>query len=303
MKTFQNILLLSILIYGLAMKQNLLSLIILLIICYTILEIIIQIFFSVNTLKSKFFGSNFNETGSPCVFINFKAKIDKVEKVMKEYNEKHPDKKITLDIFCMRGLGNALNKHISYGNISLGNFTNLDYVDVTIFKNYEGKAIYDTIRKCNVKKIPELNEEIKKNKKIRIEEFDKNNKFFQNYSKYLPSFLVNFFLETLHFISYSLEINFFGYEKQKFGNAVFVPYQKGSYKKIYLPMTKRINSCVVVSMGEVMETPFYKENGEIGIERIINFSLTCDHRVGDGSALITEIPRFREVFKNPEKFM
>lgn len=304
MKTLLRILLLSVLIFAITIKRDLLSIILSILFIYTIIELIIQIINSSNSLKFKFFQSNYSQAGNPLVFFNTNVKVDKVEKFMKEYNKKNPEKKINFEVMVLRGLGNSFHENKCYGNISFGCFTNLDNVDITIIKNYEGREIYQTVRNVNHRKISDLNEEIVKNKNLLIEDFDKNKKNFDSFSKYLPGFLVKLYLQIFHFFSYSVKINFFDYQKNNFGNAIlFSTMEKGSFRKLYLPMTKRINSAVILIMNEIQEVVFYKENGEIGIERMFKFSLTADHRNGDAHNLSDLVTNFKKVFENPEQYI
>ena len=304
METLFKILLTSISIYAYLKKQELLFLILTLIILYTIIELLVALKSSKNTLKSKIFNSNFNETGNPLCFFNILVKTEKVEKFIKEYNKKNFDNKIDLELFALRAMGSSLDKDKSYGNIAFENFTNLESVDITMVKSYKGKEILHCVRNCNGKKISDINDEIKKKKNKLIQEFEKKQLFFDSYSKYLPSFLIKLYLDFLNFFSYSLFIDFFGYEKNHYGKGFFFPsLNKGSLENLYLPLSMRLNSCVAVFMNDIKEIPCIKKNGDFGVERILELSMTGDHKHADGSNLISLVPNFKKVFENPEEYI
>ena len=304
MNTIFKILLLSILIYSYIKKPEILKITSILIIIYTIIEYITFLKFSKNSLKSKFLKSNFIETGNPITFFNLSVKTKKVENFIKNYNEKNPTKKISLEIFGLRAMGNSLNLDKSYGNLSFGNFTNLNKVKITMVKKYDKKEIFHTIENCNNKKISEICSEIKISKKKKFSEFKNLEKFSKKFSKFLPGFLIKFYIDFINFFIYSLNINFFSYKKRNYGKGFFFPNSKKiCLQNLYLPLSSKFNSCVAVFMKDIRVLPCILENGEIGYERILDFQMTGDHKHADGSNLASLIPNFKKVFQNPELFV
>lgn len=204
-------------------------------------------------------------------------------------------------------MANCLEKNSSFGNISFDNFHILEKIDISMnnWNREKNMNILPVIRNCNNKKILEIYNDLKKKKKNLFDEFKlKKTNLLVKFSKYLPTIFIKYYIDFLNFFSYSLSIDFFGYEKDKFGKAFFFSSQnRGSFEKIYLPCSKKLNTCFIIFMNKIKDIPCIKENGDFGVERILNLSMTADHRYGDGSVLIPMVSKFNKVFENPEEFV
>ena len=305
MKILFYLLLTSLAIYSYTKRPELFNIIKYLIIFYTILEFLTRIVSpkTKNTLKSKIFYSNWNSTGDTRAYFNVTVKTKKVEDFILEYNKKNPEKKLTVKHFGMKCLAMAIYKNRSFGQYSFGNFTNLDNVDLTVYKSYKQKEVFHIIRNCSGKSIEEIRDDLKNTKKKILEKFDKREKLI---SKYIPTFLIKAFVDFLILISYSLKIDipFFDYKKMNFGKAYFIAYEKDfSLNQLYMPFSHHVQAQVVVVMKKIKDEPVFLEDGTIGVERRLDFCATSDHRNGDGSDLMSLIPNFKQVFQNPEKFV
>ena len=291
--------LLGTLIYAYLLEKNLLNIIILLIIFYTIIEYLIRLK-SENTLKTKVTFCNWDDTGNPSVFLNVEVDIDNCLNFLEKYNKEN-NKNLNLKHLTLKALGYGFNNDITYGKISLGNFISTESIDVSIFEKINKKIFYTTIRNCNNKNIKVLNQEFEN---IEKKNFYDDNIFFEKI-KYLPDFISDITFKLLTHLSYDLNLSipFLNYKKDHFGQILFYPSRKNNMTNFNLPLYANFKSFATVVMNNIKKEPILKDNGELSYKNVLKFCLTFDHRFGDGSSMIDVLPRFKEVFENPEKFL
>lgn len=298
--------LLGSIIYAITLQKALFNIFLTLVILYTIIEYLIRLK-SENTLKTKMTFCNFNDTGNPSVFLNDEIDVDIALNFIKKYNNKENSKKeenfnkLSLEIITLKALGNAFNNDITYGKICLGNFIMTKSVDICVLEKIEKKLFSTIMRNCNNRKIEDINAEFKNREKKNF--YDDH--FFFEKIKNFPNFVFDLIFKILTILSYDLNLSipFFNYKKDNFGQILFFPAGKNCMSFLNLPLFSNFKSFATIVMNNVKQVPIIKENGELGVKNVLGLCLTFDHRFGDGSSIIEVLPKFKEVFDNPEKFI
>jgi pyruvate dehydrogenase E2 component (dihydrolipoamide acetyltransferase) len=120
----------------------------------------------------------------------------------------------------------------------------------------------------------------------------------------IPFMLMNFFLKTISFLMYALNLNmeWAGMPKDPFGGVTVTNVGSLGLDVAYVPLVPYSNVPIFVAPGAVMDAPVV-ENGQVIAGKVMNLSASFDHRFIDGFHASVLARTVKEMLENPfERF-
>ena len=88
--------------------------------------------------------------------------MDKIDKILKEHNEKNPKKRITYTHIALKSLGYGMKQFRYVGWYSFGNFKKIDFIRLSVIVDIEGKNLMNLlVDNCDKISITEIAGQIK----------------------------------------------------------------------------------------------------------------------------------------------
>ncbi len=130
---------------------------------------------------------------------------------------------------------------------------------------------------------------------------DKELESTRNLFKSIPYFFLNIFLNTIGFLSFTLnlDLRFLGMPKDPFGSVMVTNVGSLGLEEAYVPLVPYSRVPLLLAMGAVREEPVV-EDGEIQVRKTMRVFATFDHRILDGSHAAKMSKNLKAWFENPE---
>ncbi len=121
--------------------------------------------------------------------------------------------------------------------------------------------------------------------------------------KKIPFFLMNFFLEMLSFLMYTLNINmaWAGMPKDPFGSATITNVGSLGLDVAYVPLAPYTNVPIFVAPGAISDEPVV-EDGKVVPGKVMRINASFDHRYIDGFHAGVLAKTMREAMERPFEF-
>jgi pyruvate dehydrogenase E2 component (dihydrolipoamide acetyltransferase) len=142
-----------------------------------------------------------------------------------------------------------------------------------------GVTIYDVPDKSLAEIADEVQEKVDRVRKRKDPALEKSRGMF----RFIPYFMLNFFLRMLAFFSYTLNLNlkFMGVPNDPFGSVMITNIGTMGLEMAYVPLVPFSRVPILLATGAVRETPLVEE-GEVVIRKVMKVNATFDHRFIDG---------------------
>ncbi len=224
----------------------------------------------------------------PSIYGTMRIRADKLADYIEKFRAKY-DKHLTLTHIVAKTIAKALaecpdaNAILRMNKIHLRK--NVD-ISLLVLMEFEGKKdlsackIADIDKKSLVEIVDETEERVAK---IRARK-DKELEGTRQSMRLIPAMWMNFFLKTLAFLLYALNLNlkWAGLPKDAFGGAVVTSIGSIGLEIGYVPLVPYSRVPIWVAPGAMRDEPVV-ENGEIIIGKVFDLNVTFDHRIIDGS--------------------
>ena len=121
--------------------------------------------------------------------------------------------------------------------------------------------------------------------------------------EFLPAFLLKLVFAVQEFFAYGLIVNptWIGVPKDRFGSFMVSNIGALGLERGLIPLSPYTRCPTIIRIGKPREAPVVRD-GELQVERVVNISMTFDHRYADGAQGALVMRRFEKIFANPEGF-
>jgi pyruvate dehydrogenase E2 component (dihydrolipoamide acetyltransferase) len=161
-----------------------------------------------------------------------------------------------------------------------------------------GATLYDVDQKTLLDLVDEFERKVELVRARKDPALEKTRNTFQ----WIPSLLLNFFLRTLSFFSYTLNLNlsWAGIPKDPFGSLMITNVGSLGLDHAYVPLVPYSRVPILLALGSVRDVPIV-ENGEVVVRKRMKINATFDHRIIDGyhAAVMSRV--IHAWFEHPEK--
>jgi len=225
----------------------------------------------------------------PSVYGTMELPMDKAMDYIQEFREK-TGKRLTVTHLLARAVAEALkrcpdaNAILRFNRIYLrkriGVFMQVVMTDEGEDKiDLSGVTIYDVADKSLAELADEVQEKVDVVRKRKDPALEKSRNSF----RFVPFFLLNFFLKFLSFLSVTLnlDLRWMGIPQDGFGSIMITNIGTLGLDLAYVPIVPWSRVPMLLATGEVQERPMV-EDGEIVIRKTMKVSATFDHRIIDG---------------------
>jgi len=183
-----------------------------------------------------------------------------------------------------------------------------DNIDVFVQVFWEEKGKPDLsgakIRDAHKKSIEQIAQELNdQTQKIREGE-DPNLKQSKISLKFLPPFLLKWFMKCLAYLSYdlNLRLGFLKLPPDPFGAAMITNVGMFGVKVAWAPLVPFSRTPIVFVVGEITEQPVV-EKGQVVAKPIVKITATVDHRIIDGYKAGQAGSYLKNLLENPEQLI
>ena len=271
--------------------------------------IFVNIFLKNNktTIFQKFRISEYQDSGDPTAFAKLDVPLDKIDKILSEYNKKNPLKRITYSHIGLKAMGLALKEIQGCGKHSFGNFIEAEDNELSssLIVNIENKNIMNlTVNDCYNNSLKDIAAqmkgkigEMKKNKDPRV-------KRQMNIIRMIPSFIVHLVILFSGFITYNLGLDFkpFKLKRHNFGFGVITNVTGFDVSDVIPAHINLLRDVLVMIISNPVVKPFV-ENGKIVKRKVVKVNLAFDPRFGKGACFLNAINKVKEVWMDPFKYL
>ena len=225
----------------------------------------------------------------PSVYGTMELPMDRAMEYIKEFREK-TGKRLTVTHLIARAVAEALkrcpdaNSILRFNRIYLrkriGVFMQVVMTDEGEDKiDLSGVTIYDVADKSLAELADEVQEKVDVVRKRKDPALEKSRNSF----RFVPFFLLNFFLKFLSFLSVTLnlDLRWMGLPKDGFGSIMITNIGTLGLDQAFVPIVPWSRVPMLLATGEVQERAVV-EDGEIVIRKMMKISATFDHRIIDG---------------------
>ncbi len=225
----------------------------------------------------------------PSVYGTMELPMDKAMDYIQEFREK-TGKRLTVTHLLARAVAEALkrcpdaNAILRFNRIylrkTIGVFMQVVMTDEGEDKiDLSGVTIYDVADKSLAELADEVQEKVDVVRKRKDPALEKSRNSF----RFVPFFLLNFFLKFLSFLSVTLnlDLRWMGIPQDGFGSIMITNIGTLGLDLAYVPIVPWSRVPMLLATGEVQERPMV-EDGEIVIRKTMKVSATFDHRIIDG---------------------
>jgi len=119
----------------------------------------------------------------------------------------------------------------------------------------------------------------------------------------LPVWLLKIVFGIQEFFGYTLNWNLekLGIPRDRFGSFILSNIGALGLERGLIPLSPYSRCPVIVGLGKPREAAVVR-NGEVKAERVVNVSMTFDHRIADGAQGALVLRRLEKIFARPEGF-
>lgn len=225
----------------------------------------------------------------PSVYGTMELHMDNAMDYIQRFREA-TGKRITVTHLLARATGEVLrqtpdaNAILRYNRVYLrkrvGVFMQVAMTDEGSDKiDLSGVTIYDVPDKSLIEIADEVADKVEKVRARKDPALEKTRGMF----RFIPYFLLNFFLKTIAFFSYTLNLNlkFLGVPQDPFGSVMITNIGTLGLDMAYVPIVPYSRVPILLATGSVRETPVVVD-GEVTIRKVMKINATFDHRFIDG---------------------
>ncbi len=225
----------------------------------------------------------------PSVYGTMELPMDRAMEYIQDFREK-TGKRVTVTHLIARAVAEALNKcpdanailrfNRIYLRKRIGVFMQVVMTDEGSDKiDLSGVTIYDVADKSLGEICDEVQEKVDVVRKRKDPALEKSRNSF----RFVPYFLLNFFLKFLSFLSVTLnlDLRWMGIPQDGFGSIMVTNIGTLGLDQAFVPIVPWSRVPMLLATGEVRERPMV-EDGEVVIRKQMKISATFDHRLIDG---------------------
>ena len=254
--------------------------------------------------KLQFYNSNFHDSGYPPLKLKFEINLSKIESFLTSYNKKNPLKRLTKTHIALKSLGEGLKK-LKNGYLTFGNFKNNKETNISLVINVDKTNITMLkVHNCQKNTIKQIANQIKgKISKIKTHQntdLKDQDKIF----KFIPSYILEFSVWLVGFISYDLqkEWSLFKVKKNHFGNNLVTNVAGFGCKDAVAPIVPCAKSAVLLVLNGERESVVF-EDGQFLKRRVAWVNLIFDSRFLYGDAVLRSVEVIRKVWDRFEEYL
>ena len=178
-------------------------------------------------------------------------------------------------------------------------------MDLSVFVDFnENSMVNLLIKDCKNQSIREIGQQMSKKltmvRKTKKEEIQERLNFFDR----IPTFLISLVITIGSFLAYNVGISLpmFGLNKNHFGYGIVANVSDHGIQDVTLPLANFARTVFVATINAPYDKPVVVDD-KLVVKRVINFTITFDHRFADGSDAVIILKKIEEVWQNPEKFL
>ncbi len=118
--------------------------------------------------------------------------------------------------------------------------------------------------------------------------------------RWIPGFLMNFFLKTLSFFMFTLNLNltWLGLPRDAFGSAIVTNVGSLGLSTAFVPLVPYSRVPIFIAPGEAYDAAVV-DDGEIKVGKIMEINATFDHRLIDGHHAMVMAKVFKQILESP----
>lgn len=241
--------------------------------------------------------------GDSQVYCEIRVAAAPALKKIKEYSEKS-GQKITMTHFMGKVMGRVL-KDVP----DLNALVRLNKIyprrDVDIFFHVsldETELSGHVVRQIDTKSLGDISKELTKNVTAIRKDEDVTFKKIKNSWSMIPSFLSKCVLDTIAFISYTLNINIAGSNipRDCFGSMMITNIGTLGFSSAFVPLAPYTRIPLILALGKTEWRPICREDGTVTSEEQLSLCFTFDHRVMDGARGAKMAQAIQKYFTNPD---
>lgn len=156
-----------------------------------------------------------------------------------------------------------------------------------------------TLEKVNQMSVNDINQRIFHSAELVRQRKDPHLGRILKLIKYMPQFIIRFFLNLYSFLIHDLNtnLNISLLPKKPFGSVVVTNVGSLGIKKALVPLVPLTKANLIVSVGQVTDEAKVI-NGQIVPRKILHLGMTFDHRLFDGSHAAKMLRDFDQAFKD-----
>lgn len=244
----------------------------------------------------------------PSVYGTLEVKMDKAMDYIEAFR-KATGKRLTVTHMVARAVGEVLknnpdaNAILRYNRIYLrkqiGIFMQVVMTEEESDKiDLSGITVYDVPDKSLSELVDVVEDKVDKVRKRKDPALEKSRGFF----RFIPYFMLNWFLRVLSFFSYTLNLNlkWAGVPKDAFGSVMITNIGTLGLDTAYVPLVPMSRVAILLATGAVKEMPV-AEDGQVVVRKIMKVNATFDHRFIDGYHAAVMSRTLRKWLENPEE--
>ena len=229
-------------------------------------------------------------TYDPSIYGSMTVRMDELVRYMEEFRQK-TGRHITITHVMARAVASTLEKmpdanailrfNRIYVRKTIGVFFQVALTDdETGELDLSGATIHDANKKTLIEIYDEFDAQVKK---VRAKE-DKELEGTRSTFKKIPFFLLNFVLNLLSFLLFTLNLNLkrFGVPVDPFGSAMVTNIGSLGLEEAYVPLVPYSRVPLLIATGQIKDVVVMKD-GEVKSEKQMKLCATMDHRIVDGS--------------------
>ena len=204
-------------------------------------------------------------------------------------------------IFTVRPQLNTIlrgNKLYQRKNLSLSCLVSVDEDNQDI-SNLSSCVVHNTSQLNIVELYKILKRKIEQTKNNQDEVIQAQNRLLGK----IPTSLMKYVLNTLSFISYTLNLRFKGMPQDPFGSVMISNLGQMGIDKAFIPLVYYSRVPVVIGIGLVKPRPFVLPDSTVTAKDMIRLNCTIDHRYIDGKSLSIMRKMLVYILSKPEKWL
>jgi pyruvate dehydrogenase E2 component (dihydrolipoamide acetyltransferase) len=243
----------------------------------------------------------------PTVYGSMEIRMEAAERYIVAFREKTGEK-LTITHLVTAAIAKSLRLHPEANGVLRFNRIYLrEDVDIGVLvltddhKTGEVDLSSAVVRKADaitlIEQIAQLRAQVKD---IRTGQ-DKAMKKSKDTIRKVPFLFMNFFMNTLGFLLYTLnlDLRWAGLPRDPFGGAVVTSIGSLGLDVAYVPLVPYTRVPIFIAPGEVKSVPVVDESGAIVVGRMMGVHATFDHRFIDGAHAAKLNKSFRRVMEHP----
>tara|TARA_R110000850_G_scaffold215818_4_gene341378 strand:+ start:2076 stop:2906 length:831 start_codon:yes stop_codon:yes gene_type:complete len=174
----------------------------------------------------------------------------------------------------------------------------------TLLRGKKGKDLSGfVIREIGKKGLAEVAKESAEATGILRRGEDEEMNVAQRRANLLPAELLRVVMWFQELVAYRLNLNpeWVGMPKDRFGSFIISNIGALGLERALIPLSPYTRCPIIIGLGKPKEEAIVRD-GEVVVDRVVNISMTFDHRFADGAQGAMVMRRLQKLFANPEGF-